>query len=130
MDRHEVRVKTVEELDAWLRGNISLEPGWIYAICPDKAARDLSVLSELKTKGWKINLREWDYDSEGDPRATCYWLVGEIASVLGCLELLEENEMVAKEKVFQFALKAAKRSYPMVMELQGKLNSTTNDLTI
>jgi len=126
MIAHEVRVSTVEELEGWLRTNITLDQeggGWIHVVCPDKAAHDLSLLTELKAKGWKIDLREWDYDSEGDPRAMCYWLIGEITSVLGCLELLEENEMFAKEKVFQLALKAAKRSYARVIELQGKLTA-------
>jgi len=81
--RHEVRVKTVEELEAWLRNKIPLdqeETGWLYIVCPDRAARDLRLLSELKAKGWKLHIREWDHDSEGDPRATCYWLVRHIKS--------------------------------------------------
>jgi hypothetical protein len=50
--------------------------------------------------------------SGDDPRALCYWLVCDIIDVLGCLEVLEENEIFAKEKVFQLALKKAKSLHP------------------
>ena len=123
MDRLEVRVKTSAELDAWLTNNIPTDqrPHWVYAVCPDRAARDLRVVSELRTKGWHVEIQEWDHESEGDPRQMAYWLVSDITLILGCLERLEENEALAKEKSFQMAFRAAKRSGPRALELFGKL---------
>ena|SRR5215468_12105868 len=120
----QVRVRTAEELNAWLRNNISTgqaKPGWILATCPDRAVHDLSIVSELKAKGWKLIIREWDYDSEDDPRAMCYWLVCTMINVLGLLELLEENEAFAKEEGFQSALKLVKHCVPMAQQLQRNL---------
>ena len=72
MTDHEVRVATRNELEVWLRSNIQpdqTEAGWIYVVCPDKIAKESSVVSELRARGWKLYIREWDYDSEDDPRA-------------------------------------------------------------
>jgi len=44
-------------------------------------------------------------------------------SVLGCLELLEENETFAKDKVFQMAMKQTKAAIPIMGELFAKLSS-------
>jgi len=83
---HEVRVNNRQELDAWLRSNIPPDQaaaGWGRVICPDKTAKDSGLVSELQARGWRFNIREWDYDSEGYPRAMCYWLTGNLTSVLG-----------------------------------------------
>jgi hypothetical protein len=122
---HDVRVNNRQELDDWLRSNIPPDQamGRVRVICPDKTAKDSSLVSELQARGWQFYIREWDYDSEGDPRAMCYWLNGHLTSVLGCLELLEENETFAKDKVFQMAMKQTKAAIPIMGELFAKLSS-------
>ncbi len=119
----EVRVKNRQELDAWLRSNIPPDQakGCCRVICPDKTAKDSRLVSELRARGWRCDIREWDYDSEGDPRAMCYSVDCYLLNVLGCLELLEENEAFAKEKAFQMAMRQAKAAMPMVRKLFAKL---------
>lgn len=90
-------------------------------VCPDKTAKDSSLVSELQARGWRFHIREWDYDSEGDPRAMCYSLNGYLTTMLGLLELLEENEAFAKEKVFQMAMKQTKAAMPVMQKLFAKV---------
>jgi hypothetical protein len=124
---HNVRVNNRQELDAWLRSNIPPDQakGWVHVVCPDKTAKDSSLVSELQARGWRFSIREWDHDSEGDPRAMCYSLNGCLTTILGLLELLEENEAFAKEKVFQPAMKQAKAAMPVMQELFAKLLENT-----
>jgi hypothetical protein len=53
----------------------------------------------------------------------CYSLNYHLTGVLGCLELLEENEAFGKEKVFQVAMNQAKAAIPTMGELFAKLSS-------
>jgi len=125
MTDHEVRVATRNELEVWLRSNIQpdqTEAGWIYVVCPDKTAKESSVVSELRARGWKLYIREWDYDSEDDPRAMVYWLSCVITTVIGCLELvMEESESLAKDKHLQIALRNARSAYEWGEKLKKKL---------
>ena len=120
---HEVRVNNRQELDAWLRSNIPPDQvkGCCSVVCPDKTAKDSSLVSELRARGWRIDIREWDHDSEDDPRGMCYSLNCYLTNVLGCLELLEENEAFAKDRGFQMAMKQAKAAMPMMQKLFAKL---------
>jgi hypothetical protein len=47
---HDVRVNNRQELDDWLRSNIPSDQamGWVRVICPDKTAKDSSLVSELQ----------------------------------------------------------------------------------
>ena len=90
-------------------------------ICPDKTAKDSSLVSELQARGWRFHIRKWNYDSEGDPRAMCYSLDCGLTTVLGCLELLEENEAFAKDKAFQTAMKQARAAMPVMRKLFAKV---------
>jgi hypothetical protein len=125
---HKVRVNNRQELDAWLRSNIPSDQamGSVHVICPDKTAKDSSLVSELQARGWCFYIREWDWDSEGDPRAMCYWLNCHLTDVLGYLELLEENEAFAKDKLFQGAMKEAKGAIRIMEELFVKLCSSNH----
>ncbi len=125
MNFHEVRVNNRQELDDWLRSNIPPDQakGWVRVICPDKTAKDSSLVSELKASGWQFNILEWDWDSAGDPRAMFYSLRCSLITVLGCLELLEENEAFAKEKAFQMAMNQAKAAMPVMQKLFAELTS-------
>lgn len=120
---HQVRVNNRQELDAWLRSNIPPDQakGWVRVVCPDKTAKDSSLVSELQSRGWRFHIREWDWDSEDDPRGMCYSLDCYLTAVLGCLEGLEENEAFAKDRVFQMAMKQAKAAMPMMRKLFAKL---------
>jgi hypothetical protein len=125
---HEVRVNNRQELDDWLRSNIPPDQakGWVRVICPDKTAKGSTLVSELKASGWQFSIREWDWDSEDDPRGMCYSLNCYLTAVLGCLEVLEENEAFAKEKAFQMAMKQAKAAMPMMRKLYAKLLETAS----
>jgi hypothetical protein len=124
---HDVKVNNRQELDDWLRNNIPPDQavGRVHVICPDKTAKDSSLVSELQARGWQFHIQEWGYDSEGDPRAMCYHLRCCLANVLGCLELLEENEAFAKDKAFQFAMRQARAAMPMMQKLFGNLLENT-----
>lgn len=122
----EVRVKTRDELDAWLKKNIQPdqeEMGWIHVVCPDKTAKESSVVSELRARGWKVRMQEWDHDSECDPRAMAYWLGCDLPTIIGTLELaMEESEDLANDKRLQLALRAARRANEWCEKLRKNLD--------
>jgi hypothetical protein len=70
---HDVRVNNRQELDDWLTSNIPPDQamGRVRVICPDKTAKDSSLVSELQARGWQFNIREWDHDSKKVIREQC-----------------------------------------------------------
>jgi hypothetical protein len=121
---HKVSAKTRQELNDWLAYNIADQkgPGIIEVISEDRSAKGSRVVAELKARGWTFGFREWDYFDEDNPRAILYWLNGNVITILGCLELLGENETLAGEKAFQAALKNAEEASRAILKLFGKLN--------
>ena len=125
---HRVRVRSRQELDVWLKSNINPDQTTgrrVYVVCPDKTAKDSSVVAELQARGCHFYIQEWDHDSQDDPRAMWYWLNCNLTNAVGCLEMLHENEIFAKDKCFQMAFKNAKEAVPMMYKLLAKIKELT-----